>query len=99
MLFRSSVTAADKPPVAGPSSQQPSDAGGSVVKKILSLPNQKWGERAGKEIVGRSPQWLVDVGMQVRDWWKKERLSKAVEGSLPNRKLDALAIESKHSSL
>jgi nucleoporin NDC1 len=39
------------------------------------------------------PVWVVDVVGWWKEWWRTERLSKVVEGSLPRRELDIVVIE------
>ncbi|TCD63234.1 hypothetical protein EIP91_005819 [Steccherinum ochraceum] len=41
-----------------------------------------------------APSWVGEVRERIYGWWTRERLSRVVEGSLPNRKVDALAVES-----
>ncbi|EIN05466.1 hypothetical protein PUNSTDRAFT_74324 [Punctularia strigosozonata HHB-11173 SS5] len=48
----------------------------------------------GKEVLRSNvPAWAVELGDEVYDWWARDRASKLVERSLPNRELDAIVVE------
>ncbi|KAI0946721.1 hypothetical protein AcW1_010106 [Taiwanofungus camphoratus] len=63
-------------------------------EKVLGFIQQtgtQWRQRLGAVVCARAPASLLNVVEQVVEWWRRDRLHKAVEVSLPNRHLDALA--------
>ena len=44
----------------------------------------------------RAPVWVTEACARVNVWRTRDRVDKLVEASLPNRKLDALAIDGEH---
>lgn len=63
-------------------------------EKVLGFIQQtrtQWRQRLGAVVCARAPGSLLNVVEQVVEWWRRDRLHKAVEVSLPNRHLDALA--------
>lgn len=53
----------------------------------------KWKEHVCAAATRRLPAWAFEATTTVQRWWTGERLSKVVQGALPNRKMDRLAIE------
>ncbi|KAH8078741.1 nucleoporin protein Ndc1-Nup [Cristinia sonorae] len=92
-LFRSVMAPALTP--AKPKDEGKTDA--TPAPKKIAAPS-RWKAQAAREVQNvaekYTPGWLAEVKLQVVDWWTRERLSRVVEGSLPNRKIDALLIES-----
>lgn len=91
-LFKSVSGGPDKSKATAVIPTQPTKKQNSPLAAIANA--KKSLESAWVEVGKRTPKVVNDVGAQVRDWWKRERLSKVVESCLPNRKLDALAIDS-----
>lgn len=50
-------------------------------------------EEADKILKKYAPRWSHEACTRLQDWWTRERLSRVVESSLPNRKMDVCAIE------
>ncbi|KAJ3479451.1 hypothetical protein NLI96_g9046 [Meripilus lineatus] len=90
-LFKSVSGGPDKSKATAVIPTQPTKKQNSPLAAIANA--KKSLESAWVEVGKRTPKVVNDVGAQVRDWWKRERLSKVVESCLPNRKLDALAID------
>ncbi|THH32208.1 hypothetical protein EUX98_g1993 [Antrodiella citrinella] len=90
-LFRSVMS----PSRASSGSKIPQDASKSSAP-IVPAPSQ-WSVQACAEAeklwAKWAPQLASEVRIQVHDWWIRERVSRTVDGSLPNRKMDVLAIE------
>lgn len=61
-------------------------------QKTTSSAN-RWVQQMYIEAEKWAPRWACEARMQAQDWWTRERLGRVVEGSLPNRKMDILAIE------
>lgn len=64
-------------------------------KQTTSLPASTgdWQTTVCKIVRERTPAWATDACARLNVWWTRERVNKLVEASLPNRKLDALAID------
>lgn len=63
-------------------------------QKATSAPPGAWKAKLREELKTRAPQWVLQIGTRLKSWWTRERIDRAVEASLPNRKLDAIAIDS-----
>ncbi|KAI0309822.1 nucleoporin protein Ndc1-Nup [Amylostereum chailletii] len=61
-------------------------------KAVASAPS-KGASSAIRSLSAQLPRGLVNVAVECREWWSRERFSKAAEGALPNRELDALIVE------
>ncbi|KAI0666450.1 nucleoporin protein Ndc1-Nup [Trametes maxima] len=74
-------------------------AAGSVKKaeeNVAALVKQtkgKWREGASDALGALLPQGVVRTAGQVKAWWTRERVHRVAETSLPNRYMDALAVE------
>lgn len=66
--------------------------GEQEIKQLASLPGQ-WTSQFRGEVVRRSPAAAGHVVAQLQEWWHRERVFRVVEGALPNRKMDGLAVD------
>lgn len=75
-----------------PASQSQSLMGGELANKLMRYPKGRIDE-VWKLVGELSPVWLGEVGRKGVEWWRKERVSRVVEGCFESRKLDVLVIE------
>lgn len=71
-------------------------AGGSLVQSTKAEVNGMLGRVKGKAVDFvnlYSPVWVGEAVVWGTEWWRAERVSKVVEGCLPRRELDIVAIE------
>lgn len=61
--------------------------------EVKGLVNRVIGKAHNLVVKKFSPQWIVEVARGLGEWWRKERLSKVVEGCLPRKVVDVLAVE------
>lgn len=73
--------------------------GEEEIKNIVSVRASEWQARLYGELTRYLPHAVVEIGSRVANWWTRERVNKVVEASLPNRKMDALAIDGEHKLL
>ncbi|KAL4251139.1 NDC1 family protein [Abortiporus biennis] len=72
--------------------------GQTEVKKAVTAATDatkqgQWKQTLCDQVSKRVPKWCLDIAGLIGGWWRRDRLSKVVESYLPNRKLDALAID------
>ncbi|KAI0691477.1 nucleoporin protein Ndc1-Nup [Cytidiella melzeri] len=63
-----------------------------IQKYVLDAPG-KWKQRVCEQVVRFSPAFVGSALKDAGEWWRAERLHRVVEVSLPNRKMDGLAVD------
>jgi nucleoporin NDC1 len=64
-----------------------------IQKLVLDAPS-KWKERVYTQAIHYSPGFVRRATARAGEWWRRERIHRVVDISLPNRKMDGLAIDS-----
>jgi len=80
---------------ANPSAEKAVEAAKKGEERVVGLLERtkgKWREGFRTDVQKHLPRPVMQAVSEVVDWWRRERVNKAVEMCLPNRHLDALAV-------
>lgn len=66
------------------------------VNAIIETTKSVWHGGLGAAFRMVAPKVAVDMLERIWDWWTRDRVHKSVEICIPNRHLDALAVEGEH---
>ena len=65
------------------------------IQKLVVEAPRKWKAQVCEQVAHYLPPFVHSAMKDANVWWRAERLHRVAEVSLPNRKLDGLAIDSK----
>ncbi|KAI0083890.1 nucleoporin protein Ndc1-Nup [Irpex rosettiformis] len=63
-----------------------------IQKRVAEAPG-KWKAQVSEQLARYFPPFIRSAAKDADEWWRAERLHRVAEVSLPNRKLDGLAID------